>query len=181
VTRIARARKGETIDELTARLFRVADPNTGMKAATEQLVAANRHLALKGRGRARVLADDAVVVVPEVAGAEHDRRTVLPFGKAATRALLKSQKEALEALGPAMEAAHRDAVSELEATLELAGSEPLQSAATEDADLARRLDFVRDWTKGRLEVIDRARDHQAAALERASQTITELLDRVTGT
>ena len=177
MARIARARKGETIDELTERLFRVADPKTGMKAAAEHLVAANRHLALKGRGRARALVEDAVVVVPDVEGVEHDRRAVLPLGRAAARVLLSSQKDTIDALGPAREAAHRDAVRELEATLELADSEPLQAAAKEDADLARRLEAVRDWTNGRRGEIDRAGDHQAAALERASQTITELLER----
>ena len=140
MARIARARKGETINELTARLFNVADPKTGMKAAAEQLVAANRHLALKGRGRARALVDDAIVLVPEVEGAEPDKRAAVPLGRAAARALLNWTKEAVEELGPALEDAHRGANwQELKETLELTNSDPLQSAAKEDEALARRL------------------------------------------
>ncbi|MCI0346828.1 MAG: hypothetical protein L0221_15515, partial [Chloroflexi bacterium] len=89
---IARARKGETIDELTARLFRVADPKTGMKAAAGRLLEANQHLSLKGRGRARALTADAMVVVPEVEGAER-KRAAVAVGRAAARALLKRTKD----------------------------------------------------------------------------------------
>jgi hypothetical protein len=177
MARIARAQKGETIDELTARLFNVADPKTGMKAAAEGLLAANRHLALKGRGRARALMDDALVLVPEVEGAEPDKRSAQPLGRAAARALLKRTREAVEELGPALDGAHDRAVEELKETLELADSDPLQSAAREDEALARRLDSVRAWSMHRLEEVDRARDQQRVALERAAQTITELLDR----
>jgi hypothetical protein len=177
VSGIARARKGETIDELAARLFRVADPKTGMKAAAERLVAANRHLALKGRGRARALVDDAFVVVPEVEGTVHDRRAAVPLGKAAARALLKRTNEAVEELGPALEHAHRGAITELKETLELADSDPLQSAAKEDEALARRLDQVRDWTMNRIDEVDRAHEQRMIAVERAARTITELLER----
>jgi len=181
VARIARARKGETIDELTARLFNAADPKTGMKAAAEGLVAANRHLALKGRGRARALVDDAFVLVPEVEGAEPDKRAAVPLGKAAARALLKRTKEAVEELGPALDGAHDRAIEELKETLELADSDPLRAAAKEDEALARRLDSVRDWTTRRIEEVDRANEARKVAVERAAKTITELLDRAGGT
>jgi hypothetical protein len=180
VVRIARARKGETIEELAERIFNVADPKTGMKAAAERLVEANHHLALKGRGRARALVDDAFVLVPEVEGAEPDKRAAVPLGRAAARALLKRTKAAVDDLGPASERAHDGAIKELKETLEIADSDPLQSAAKEDEALARRLASVRDWTKGRLEEVDRAHDQQRAALERAAQTITELLERAGG-
>ena len=181
MARIARARKGETIDELAARLFNVADPKTGMKAAAEHLVAANRHLALKGRGKARALADDAMVLVPEVEGAEPDRRVAQPLARTAARELLKRTREAVERLGPALDATHDEAIEELKETLELADSELFQSMAREDEALARRLESVRGWSMRRIEEVDRARDQQRVVLAEAADAITELVERTAGT
>jgi hypothetical protein len=177
---IARARKGETIEALTTRLFRVADPQTGMKAAAERLLEANQHLRLEGRGRARALVEEAMVVVPEVEGAEHDMRASVPLGKAAARAMLKRTKEAVEAADGLLESAHRDARTELKETMKVADSKPLQAAAKEDEALAARLDTVRDWTKRRIDELDRAHEARKVAVERASRTITELLERAGG-
>jgi hypothetical protein len=179
MARIARARKGETIDELTARLFRVADPKTGMKAAAGRLLEANQHLSLKGRGRAKALTADAMVVVPEVEGAEPKRASV-PIAKAAARALLKRTKDAVEDLGPVLESSHRGAIEELKETLELADSDPLKSAAKEDRELAARLDSVRAWTTRRIEEVDRAHEARKVAVEQAAKTITALLERAGG-
>jgi hypothetical protein len=177
---IARARKGETIEALTARLFRVADPQTGMKAAAQRLLEANQHLRLEGRGRARALVDEAMVVVPEVEGAKHDMRASLPLGKAAARAMLKRTKEALEATDGVLESAHRDARTELKETLKIAGSKPLQAAANDNEALAARLDSVRHWTTRRIDELDRAHESRKVAVELATRTITELLERAGG-
>jgi len=177
VPSFARAHKGETIDELAARLYRAADAETGMKAAVEGLLEANRHLRLKGRGRAKTLEDDGFVIVPEVEGAAHDRRATAPISKAAARTLLKRTMEGIEVLQPGLENARREAVQELEQTLELAESEPLRTAAEADPDLATRLDSVRDWTKRRIEEVERAHQARRAAVERAAKTLTELLER----
>lgn len=180
MARIARARKGETIDELTARLFRMADPKSGMKAAAGRLLEANQHLPLKGRGGGKALTADAMVILPEVEGAEPDKRASVPIGRAAARALLKRTKDAVEDLGPVLESSHRGAIEDLKETLELADSDPLKSAAKEDPELGARLDSVRAWTARRIEEVDRAHEARKVAVERAAKTITALLERAGG-
>jgi phage tail protein X len=179
MARIARAKKGDTLDRLTKRLFDVAEPKTGMKEAADRLAAANRHLKLRGRGRDKELKAGTFIAVPDVEGAEHTRASA-PFGKAAARALLTRTQETLEAIGPRLAQAHRDATASTERTLKLADSRTLLSAAKESKALASRLETVREGSRRRLEELDRAHERRRAALERAGRTVTELLERAAG-
>jgi len=177
MARIARTRKGENLDDLTARLFEAADAKSGMKAAADGLAAANRHLRLRGRGRNKVLEAGTFVAVPDAEGAEHTRASV-PLSDAAAGILLERTRQGLEQLGPQLDTSRREAERELERTLELADSKALRAAAKRDEVLAKRLDGIREHGKRRLEDVARADAHQRSAVERAGKTISDLLERV---
>ena len=114
--------------------------------------------------------------VPDVEGAT-PKASSAPLHHAAAGVLMERAKHGLDRLQVRLDENRRQSEQELGRTIELADAAPLRRAAKENKALAARLDAIRERAKARLDDIAEADQVQRTAIDRASATLTDFLER----
>jgi hypothetical protein len=118
-----------------------------------------------------------LLVVPEVEGATHTRRSTGLSDEAAAALLARAKiviADADQSLGKSSE----QAVDQIKARIDVLESQELQQATSGDPDVEKRVGFLGEEARQSVERLSERRSKEQEALQAATETVAALVDRL---
>lgn len=173
--RVTRFDNQKNLTELVEHLFKVGKTPGTKAAALDALADANPGLDLR-RGRlGERLETGTLLVVPEVEGATHTRRSS-ELGDEAANTMLTRTKVVISDTLRVLEESNQRSVDRITSRIEVLESQELQQAAAADPDVQERLTFLVEQAKRSLEQLSEQRSREREALRAASDTASTLVE-----
>ncbi len=172
--RVTRFDNQKNLTELVEQLFKVGKTPGTKAAALNALAEANPTLDLRAGRLGERLDAGTLLVVPEVEGATHTRRS-RELGDETANAMLARAKSLVAETEGSLQQSSRRSVDQLVARIEALESQELRAAGEADPDLAERLAFLGEQAKRSLEQLDERRSREQVALQAAGETAAALI------
>lgn len=175
--RVMRFDDQKNLTQLVDELFKVGKRPGTKAAARRALAEANPGLDLLGGRLGDRLEAGTLLVVPEVEGATHTRKS-RELGDEAANAILTRTKVVISDTLRVLEESNQRSVDRITARIDVLESEELQRASAADPDVQARLIFLVDQAKRSLEQLAEQRSRAREALQAASDTASTLVKLV---
>ena len=175
--RVTRFNNQKNLTELVEHLFKVGKTPGTRAAALNALADANPGIDLRAGRLAERLEPGTLLVVPEVEGATHNKRSK-ELGDEAAAALLSRAKVVIADGDRALEESSDRAVTEIKSRIAVLESKEMRQAARGDPEVEKRLELLNEEARQSIERLSEQRAREQTALQEAEATVATLVKQL---
>jgi len=175
--RVTRFNNQKNLTELVEHLFKVGKTPGTRAAALNALADANPGIDLRAGRLAERVPEGTLLVVPEVEGATHTKRSKELSDETAA-ALLSRTKVVIADADRALEESSDRLVAQIKSRVAELESQEIRQAAGGDPDVEKRLDLLNEEARQSVEQLSERRSREQAALQDAEATVAMLVKQL---
>ena len=175
--RVTRFNNQKNLTELVEQLFKVGKTPGTRAAALNALADANPGIDLRAGRLAERLEPGTLLVVPEVEGATHTKRSK-DLSDEAAAALLSRAKVVIADGNRALEDSSDQAVAEIKSRIATLESQEMRQAARGDPAVEKRLNLLNEAGHQSVERLSEQRSREQTALQEAEATVATLVEQL---